>query len=111
MPLSSAIYVSQVFVKNRILYVCVNHEGVIFELDYKLKSVKSIALELIKKMNCDFMLFDKIRVYYKVPEEVKIVKRVWTEKERSDGKFENRLKDEKLFKITENIRALICKSL
>lgn len=110
LPQTLAIYISNIFVKNRILYVCVNHEGVVFEMDYKLKSVKSVILQMIQNLNLNNMLFDKTRVYFKA--EFIAPKQVvsWREKERSDGKFENHLSNQKLFKALEEVRELICKN-
>lgn len=109
LPLPLTIYISNVFVKNRILYVCVNHEGVVFEMDYKLKSVKSVILQMLENLNLNNMLFDKTRVYFKAEFEPPKQIVSWREKERSDGKFENHLSNQKLFNALEEIRELICK--
>lgn len=110
LPHSCTIYISHIFVKNRILYICVNHEGVIFDVDYKLKSVKSVILQMISNLNCDSMVFDKTRVYFKEPPIKPIIKTIWTEKERSNGEFINMLQNETLHNIAEEIRGLICKN-
>jgi hypothetical protein len=113
LPLSCVAYISQIFVKNGFLYVCVNHEGVVFDLDYKLKSVKSEILQTLKNMDYPWQAFEKIRVYYKQEQTTQVkplVKRVWTEKERSSGEFENLLQNETLHKLAEEIRELICKN-
>jgi hypothetical protein len=110
LPYSCVHYVSQIFVKNRILYVCVNHEGVIFDVDYKLKSVKGAILQTISHLGCTSMEFDKIRVYFKEAPLKPTIKTIWTEKERSDGKFTNMLQNETLRNIIEDIRGIICKT-
>ena len=87
----------------------------VFELNYKLKSLKEPLLFLAKHGDFDdYKNFEDIKVFATKYETANTIKadpiRTYLENERSDGEFENLSSNQKLSALFEDIRKLIKKT-
>jgi len=102
--------ISFAYVKHKVLYFVLSHNGAKQEFDIIISSIKT-PLKLHPPQKCQGLEFDDIRAYvsHKPISKVTEVKKE-TEahyEERALGEFTNSVSDEKLHKIIENIRSSI----
>ena len=100
------------YTKDKTLFFVTKNRSMVFELNYKLKSLKGALLFLAEHGEFDeYRDFSDIKVFATKYESVPPVQiaplRTYAENERSEGKFEILTEDEKLSKIFEEIRELI----
>ncbi|MFV0480571.1 MAG: hypothetical protein ACK5LP_01175 [Campylobacteraceae bacterium] len=98
--------------KNQTLFIVLEHPGYKMEFNYKLNLIKSLLKELVKiDVTCKCIDADVIKVFVtNKPPLVSPVREVVGPfySEKSVGNFKNLAKDEKLHKIFEEIREIIC---
>jgi len=102
--------ISFAYIKHKVLYFVLSHNGAKQEFDIIISSIKT-PLKLHPPQKCKGMEFEDIRAYvsHKPLSKTTEVKKE-TEphyEERALGEFTNTVRDEKLHKIIENIRTSI----
>jgi len=102
--------ISFAYVKHKVLYFVLSHNGAKQEFDIIISSIKT-PLKQYPPSKCKGFIFDDIRAYVShkpLPKTTEVKKE--TEpyyEERALGKFKNNVSDEKLHKIIESIRSSI----
>lgn len=100
------------YMNDKTLYFVTKNRSMLFELNYKLKSLKEALLYLAKHGDYEeFMDFKEVKVFVTKYENTPMQKAVptitYTENERSCGNFINLSKNSKFYPIFEEIRELI----
>jgi len=97
------------YVRHKVLYFVLNHPGAKQEFDIIITSIKA-PLKLYPPEKCKEMEFEDIRAYVSHKPAQKSAPQKETVpyyEERSDGTFENPVKDKRLHEIIEKIRQSI----
>lgn len=102
------------YMKGKTLFFVTKNHSMVFELNYKLKSLKE-ALRLLADMGGfdDFRDFDDIKTFATKYDQNQTppstASRTYLENERSSGKFEVHTSNDRLSRIFEEIREMIKK--
>jgi hypothetical protein len=114
LPNSLSNFIKFIYIKNSTLFFVLKHPSAKMEFNYKRNLIKDI-LKRIEKFhpNCKCINLTDIRAFISNKKETKIEAKnnatIFYE-ERSNGKFKNIAKDERLNEIFEKIRKEILKS-
>jgi len=113
LPSSLSNFIKFLYIKNKILFFVFKHPSAKMEFNYKRNLIKDI-LNQIENFHpkCKCINLEDIRAFVtnkKEPEEEIPKKTTIFYKERSLGKFENKIEDEKIHEIFEKIRKEILK--
>ncbi|WP_258239453.1 DUF721 domain-containing protein [Arcobacter sp. LA11] len=106
LPLKLKKGIKFAYIKRQILYFVLTHPVYKMEFEYN----KSLINALLKKSNIANVEEVKFFVTNKIEKREEKIEKIDTFDERSYGIFQNSIKDEKLHKITEEIRNIIKKS-
>ena len=102
--------ISFAYIKHKVLYFVLSHNGAKQEFDIIISSIKT-PLKLHPPQKCQGLEFEDIRAYVShkpISKTTEVKKETEAHyKERALGKFENSVDDEKLHKIIESIRTSI----
>ena len=102
--------ISFAYVKHKVLYFVLSHNGAKQEFDIIISSIKT-PLKLHPPQKCQGLEFEDIRAYVShkpLPKTTEVKKEtVPYYEERALGEFTNSVSDEKLHKIIESIRSSI----
>lgn len=110
LPPYLAAGVKSAYIKNDTLFFLLENKTLEFEANYKLNSLTAILKEFCAMTpECKGVVFSKIKAYSKPSLPKPELKTTFLEKERSDGKFENKCTNAELRKRLEEIRELIVK--
>ena len=104
------------YIKDKTLFFVTKNRSMVFELNYKLKSLKEPLLYLAKHGGYEeYKSFEDIKVFATKYEMSAIAKSepmilTYQENERSEGRFENLSSNQKLSELFEQIREMIKKT-
>jgi hypothetical protein len=112
LPPATASELAFCYRKEKTLFFVVKNRSMLFELDYKLKSLKEAFVFLAENEGFDeFLGVTEVKCFVSKYDftEAPVIhpKTTYLENERASGTFENMAKDAKAFELFEDIRKLI----